>query len=87
MTSWGFSIDLECDERFETELARFGRSQVFGEKDDKCLEDRERRVKNREFELRYATFVSWKRREKGRVLCHCRRVEALKKAERKTLRT
>ena len=31
---------------------------MFGEKDDKCLEDRERRVKNREFELRYATFVS-----------------------------
>ena len=37
---------------------------MFGEK-DKRLEDRERRVKNKEFELRSTTFVSWKRREKG----------------------
>ena len=38
---------------------------MFGEKDDKRLEDRERRVKNREFELRSIAFVSWRRREKG----------------------
>ena len=38
---------------------------MFGEKDDKRLEDRERRVKNREFELKSTAFVSWRRREKG----------------------
>ena len=38
---------------------------MFREKDDKHLEDRERRVKNREFELRSAAFISCKRREKG----------------------
>ena len=37
---------------------------MFGEK-DKRLEDREKRVKNKEFNLRSTAFVSWKRREKG----------------------